>query len=434
MNEEIQALSLLEFNNYIKTTIEKAILRQWVIGEISEIHSAQNGHYYLELVEKSANNGNLVAKLRCTIWSTVASQIVPMFESATEQELQPGLKIMVFISAQYHEVYGLSGNITAINPTFTIGELERHKREIISRLMSEGVIDMNKSIPMPSVIQNVAIISAATAAGYGDFCNQIKNNVFGFDIHLQLYEAAMQGTTAEKSIIEALDKIIETNEAYDVVVIIRGGGSRSDLACFDEYDIANNVAQFPIPIITGIGHERDNSIVDMVAHTRQKTPTAVAEFIVTHNAEFLQKLESYESEIQKIAFDAVEREKYELNNIKMQLLNLSQNIILTNLNKCDKLLHTINVNSKMYVNKHQSNTTYLTEKIKAIIKSKIEHENNRIDFLSKSIEANNPKEILGRGYTITTVNNKRIKNTSSTHKGDEITTFTIDGQIKSIVE
>lgn len=434
MNDNIQAMSLLEFNSHIRMAVESSMLRQWVVGEISEIFCASNGHYYLELVEKSARNGSLVAKLRCTIWSANAAQIVPMFVESTGQQLQVGLKVMVFVCAQFHEAYGLSGNITAINPSFTIGEVERQRREIISRLMAEGVMEMNKEKQLPTVIQDVAVISAANAAGYGDFCNQIAANRFGIKVRLQLFEALMQGVAAEESIIAALDAIASSDNPFDAVVIIRGGGSRSDLACFDSYDLANNVAQFPLPVITGIGHERDNSVVDLVANTRQKTPTAVAEFIIGHNAEFLEKIELYWSDIENVARAALSDANATVTDLGDALTGFARNSIAnarTDFAQRQRMLQLLLANR---LNIRQNEVGRLRSQLSVVAKSRLQKMNDSVASLTKIVEAVSPRDILRRGYTITIANGKRLRRPSDVAKGQTITTVTIEGSVDSVVK
>lgn len=434
MEEKIEAMSLYEFNKTIRTTIDKAELRQWVVGEISEIHCASVGHYYIELIEKSVNNGTIVARLRCNIWANIARYIVSQFEEITEQPLQAGQKVMVLVAAQFHESYGLSGNITAINPSFTLGEMERLKREIINRLTAEGVIDMNKTLALPTVLQRIAVITARTAAGFGDFKKQLDDNEYGFGFKVTLFSATMQGIDAENSIINALDAIANQITDYDVVAIIRGGGSRSDLVCYDSYDLANNIAQFPLPIITGIGHERDNSIADMVAHTRLKTPTAVAEFIITHNAEFLAQIENLKEQIECTIFEKINSRNDALRQMQMSFQMLIRNNLTAQTIKCDNLYRRLIVDSTSRQNVNRMKLSSMKQMLVVRTSQIIQQNLYRIESLTKLLQANNPKEILRKGYTLTMYNGKRITQKSNVIVGDKITTITSDGQFESEVK
>ena len=274
-------ISLYELNRCIAEVINTTFDdHYWVVAEISEIRTASNGHCYLELIEKSPRSNAIVARARATIWSNRWMLCRETFESVTGQRLAAGMKILVCVVVQMHEAYGFSLNIVDIDPSFTLGELALRRQEIIKRLNDEGIIDMNKEIDIPLLPQRIAIVSAQNAAGYGDFCHQLSNNDYGVCFYTHLFPAAMQGAATEKSIIAALDRIYRHQDLFDLVVIIRGGGGTADLNCFDSYDLAVNVANFPLPVIVGIGHERDNTILDMVAHTSVKTPTAAAAFLI----------------------------------------------------------------------------------------------------------------------------------------------------------
>ena len=293
MNEQ---LKLSELNGLVKKTIGEAFTAPiWVIGEISELKINRNGHCYLVLIEKDENGDSIVAQAKATIWSYTFRMLRPYFESTTGQQLIEGLKVLVSVSVEFHELYGFSLNIRDIDPTYTLGDMARRRREIISRLQSEGVAEMNKELTLPLVPQKIAVISSPTAAGYEDFMDQLTGNPFKYHFHLKLFPAIMQGNQAESSIIAALEQIYHYESFFDAVVIIRGGGSQADLSCFDNYNLAYFITQFPLPVITGIGHEKDDSIVDLVAHTRLKTPTAVAEFLISGITQFDMRLDDLKS-------------------------------------------------------------------------------------------------------------------------------------------
>lgn len=408
----MEAVSLYELTAGIRQAIADMQISTWVIAEISEINSNRSGHVYLDLIEKSSISGNVIAKLRATIWCSCAQRILPKFEVETGQSLRSGMKGMFFVTVGFHEVYGLSANISAINSEFTLGDIERQRRETIMRLEQEGVIDMNKSLQLPTVLKHIAIISAETAAGYGDFCKQIENNVYGFNLSLKLYPAQMQGIGADNSIMEALDRIINEPKHPDAVVIIRGGGSRSDLACFDSYELAFYVANYPLPILTGIGHERDNSVVDIVAHTRLKTPTAVAEFIIGHNVEFLNLLDTLSEKIITLA-----RSFYELRNTKVEALFLS--------------LRT-SVNSIMH--SYSERLTQMTNTIALTSNNIVSQRLMQLDSIEQIIKAHDPRDLLKKGYSLTMINGKTLRSAKEVNAGDKIQTLLSDGVVSSIVE
>lgn len=408
----MEAVSLYELTAGIRQAIADMQISTWVIAEISEINSNRSGHVYIDLIEKSSISGNVIAKLRATIWCSCAQRILPKFEVETGQSLRSGMKGMFFVTVGFHEVYGLSANISAINSEFTLGDIERQRRETIMRLEQEGVIDMNKSLQLPTVLKHIAIISAETAAGYGDFCKQIENNVYGFNLSLKLYPAQMQGIGADNSIMEALDRIINEPKHPDAVVIIRGGGSRSDLACFDSYELAFYVANYPLPILTGIGHERDNSVVDIVAHTRLKTPTAVAEFIIGHNVEFLNLLDTLSEKIITLA-----RSFYELRNTKVEALFLS--------------LRT-SVNSIMH--SYSERLTQMTNTIALTSNNIVSQRLMQLDSIEQIIKAHDPRDLLKKGYSLTMINGKTLRSAKEVNAGDKIQTLLSDGVVSSIVE
>ena len=277
----IEAISLYELNHYIRQSLRAALPdAYWVQAELSEVREAYNGHCYIELVQKSEQGNTFIAKARGTIWANIYKMLKPYFENATGQRFTAGIKVLLQVSVDFHEQYGFSLTVHDIDPTYTLGDMARRRREILMQLEAEGVLTLNKELSMPQVPQRIAVISAAGAAGYGDFCDQLMNNPYGFVLYPRLFPAVMQGDKVEESIIAALDSIVAESDQWDVVVIIRGGGATSDLSGFDTYLLAANCAQFPLPIITGIGHERDDTVLDVVAHTRVKTPTAAAEYLI----------------------------------------------------------------------------------------------------------------------------------------------------------
>lgn len=259
-------ITLLELNNLVKLTLKERFQESvWVTAEIVSVQENRSGHCYLELADKRDNEQSVVATARGTVWAFTYRMLKPYFQTTTGRGLEKGMKVLLQVEVVFHEIYGYSLNIKDIDPTFTMGDLERKKREIIEQLKKEGIMEMNKGLELAVLPKTIAVISSPTAAGLGDFINQLESNSYGYKFHIKLFPALMQGDKATDSIVAALDRIYAYEDIFDVVVLIRGGGGQTDLGCFDTYDIAANIAQFPLPVIAGIGHERDETIADMVA-------------------------------------------------------------------------------------------------------------------------------------------------------------------------
>lgn len=408
-----EGISLSELSALIEQGLKQTLHpHYWVVGEISEIQANRNGHCYLELIEKPEDEQNPTAKMRAVVWANVYRMLAPYFESETGSPLSVGMKILVQVSVNFHSLYGLSLQITDINPTYTIGEDELRRQKIIRQLEEEGIIDLNKEIPLPSVIQRIAVISSATAAGYQDFTQQLQFNLHGIAFHTELFPAAMQGVDVESTIIAQLDEIFKRENEFDVVVIIRGGGARTDLRWFDNYNIAANVAQFPLPVITGIGHDKDQSITDLVAHTSLKTPTAVAEFIINTCSEFIEQLNELQDRLQTALSEEIRAQHDLLNNY---ISALSHRMQLVTMQSNNKLLHI------RQTLQHSTQTILL----KAA---------NDIQLAETRIIAKEPKTILKQGYTLTTSADGTIVRSSKQLKAnDKITTHFADGTISSTV-
>ncbi|MEN8251574.1 MAG: exodeoxyribonuclease VII large subunit [Bacteroidota bacterium] len=401
-------LSLIELNKLIQDTLKNHLdPSYWVVAEIGELKVNQKGHCYLELVQME--DEKVIAKSRATIWSYTYRNLSTWFQGITGQELAEGLKILANIKISFHELYGYSLNIQDIDASFTVGEKERQKQEVINLLIKNGVLDMNKELDLPLVPQNVAIISSATAAGYGDFMQHLEENPYGYAINATLYNAIMQGVDAPNSIISALHKVYDEGLA-DLVVLVRGGGSQLDLEAFDNYELCDHLAQFPIPIITGIGHERDETIADLVAHTKLKTPTAVAEFI-------LQGMITFESSIIDLARNISKSATIALQNGQIKL---------------QKIISDINLNAQGIISNQTHQLQSISNQIKIRSKQHIDFHNNQIDYLEKLHYQLNPETTFKRGYTFTTVNGKSI-NKQKVNKDQKLTTYTINQIIESSI-
>ncbi len=456
MSEEIKTYTLSELQHEIKESIsEQFPFAVWIVAEINTLTRHRSGHCYMELVQKSKTSNNIIAQARATIWANKFSFISAYFESETDSELSAGMNVMLQVTITYHEVYGLSLNVIGINPTYTIGDMERAKKEIIARLINEGVFDMNKTQSFPAVVQNIAVISSSTAAGYGDFVNHLETNTYGYHINITLFEAAMQGEQTEISVLDALNRIGEEYENYDAVAIIRGGGSKNDLSWFDNYNIAYMVTQFPLPVISGIGHERDESIVDMVAHTRMKTPTAVANFIIDYNSKFEEQIDSTSSEIFGIAKDFLMSSEMYLNNMTMSIMKVRSRLskdtercdrimseIRTGLNvrmkeeemKLNMIGNKLETSPKRLISEQESHLNGIKELISRTTKHRIEKANEKLSFLEHRLTLNDPRTILKRGYSITRINGKVVTNDLETNEGDIMETLLYDGKVTSVVK
>ena len=407
-----ESYSLSELGKCIKMTLKTAFVEPvWVRAEISEMHENVSGHCYLDLIEKADDTDVLVAKQKATIWAFTYRMLKPYFESETGATLRAGMKVLLLCEVEFHEVYGVSLNVRDIDPAFTVGEMAVRRAEIIRRLTDDGIVDMNKQQPLAPVPQRVAVISSATAAGYGDFCDQLRNNVFGYTFYTKLFPATMQGAQTEQSVVAALDKICDFIDNFDVVVIIRGGGATSDLVAFDNYNLALHCAQFPLPIISGIGHQRDESVVDLVAHTRVKTPTAAAEFLVARINDFEKNIDEM---AQNVAFSAREV-------VHDELLRLQQRIA------------RLGVVQRVCV-RHDAALQHLTMRLRNAAKMAISSEEKRMALVEKSIEYADPATLLQRGFTLTTKHGKIVKSVCDVAPGDIVTTHLADGAFTAMVQ
>lgn len=408
-NAHINSLSLSELNEVLKMSIKSAFLDVvWVRAEISELHENRNGHCYLELIEKSPENDAIVAKQKATIWKNTYNMLKPYFEESTGMALAVGMKVLLAVEPTFHSVYGLSLEVCDIDPAFTVGDMAMRRAEIIRRLTDEGVVDMNKELEMPIVPQRIAVISSATAAGFGDFCDQLQGNRFGYHFYVKLFAAIMQGERTEQSVIAALDQINDHIELFDAVAIIRGGGATSDLAAFDNYNMALHCAQFPLPIISGIGHQRDDSIVDLVAHTRVKTPTAAAEFLIDCVRQYDERIENAANEVSELVSEIMTENEQNLQRCVSRLSSARQQIL-----------------------RQENALSGIVFRLDKSAKNAISSAKNALSLIEKSLELSDPKTLLNRGYTLTTKNGKIVKSATELKTGETIETHFADGTIES---
>ena len=410
---EEQALSLYELNGLVKRTIRDRMSETyWVQAELSDVRSNYSGHCYLEFIQKDASGNNLIAKARGTIWSNIYKMLKPYFEQETGQAFASGIKVLVRVSVDFHELYGYSLTVLDIDPTYTVGDMERKRREILRQLEEEGVIDLNKELEMPVLPQRIAVISSATAAGYGDFCNQLSNNPRGYGFYTELFPAIMQGERIEESIIAALDAIYARLEAFDVVVIIRGGGATSDLSGFDTYELAANCAQFPLPIITGIGHERDDTVIDLIAHTRVKTPTAAAAFLVA----------------------CMDQVADRLDNLSFRLQQGVQNRLLWEHRRIEGLKQRIPSSAYKRISDAKYGLLAANRDLQMATRQFLSMKKHRLELLQQRLNDALPEKQLARGYSITLKNGKAVKDASALKEGDTLVTLLYKGKVESVIK
>lgn len=410
---EQQALSLYELNGLVKRSIRTCLPETyWVQAELSDVRSNYSGHCYLEFVQKDAGGNNLIAKARGTIWSNIFKMLKPYFEQETGQAFASGIKVLVRVSVDFHELYGYSLTVLDIDPAYTVGDMVRKRREILRQLEEEGVLDLNKELEMPMLPQRIAVISSATAAGYGDFCNQLSNNSRGYAFHTELFPAIMQGERVEETVLTALDRINERLNEFDAVVIIRGGGATSDLSGFDTYLLAASCAQFPLPIITGIGHERDDTVIDSVAHTRVKTPTAAAEYLIACMDKVADKLDELTYRLQ----DGV-RHRLLWEHRRMESLR----------QRIPSVVYKRISDAKYNLLSAQRNLQMVSRQALSVKK-------HRLELLQQRLNDALPEKQLARGYSITLKDGKAVKDASSLKEGDKLITILHRGRIESNVK
>ncbi|SCQ22171.1 Exodeoxyribonuclease 7 large subunit [Tannerella forsythia] len=430
-SERPDALSLTQLNRLVKTALDEALPgTYWVRAETSEVRvNATSGHCYLEFVEKDETTGQLVAKSRGTIWARNFAVLRTCFEQETGQTFISGLKVLVNVSVEYHELYGLSLTVHDIDPSYTLGDMARKRMEVIRRLQEEGVFDLNKELTLAILPQRIAVISSPTAAGYEDFVNQLIHNDYGFPFYVKLFPALMQGEKTEESVIAALDRIYAHRELFDVVVLIRGGGSAADLSSFDSYTLAANCAQFPLPIITGIGHERDDSVVDNVAHTRMKTPTAVAAFLINRMAEQLALLD----ELRRTVCEAT-RNQLTVKKTTWQILATRFPVFVTgHLERHRTSLHTLAARLSsvpQLLEKHTEQLEHAPMHIQKAVSAMLTRHTHELALSEQHIKLASPDHILKRGYTLTLKDGKIVKHAADLSAGDEISVRFTDGERK----
>ncbi len=406
-----KALTLYELNHLVTKLVAQAMpAGYWVQAELSEANE-RGGHCYMELVEKAPDMSTPVARASAKCWRTRWSVLGPAFEQATGQRMHAGIKVLLLVHAQFHEAYGFSWIVDDIDPTYTLGDMARQRQEIVRQLKVEGVFDLQKQLELPLFCQRVAVVSAATAAGYGDFCNQLTANDRGLRFHTELFEATMQGERVEATVIDALNRINRRLDEFDVVVIIRGGGGKADLSGFDTLLLAENVANFPLPVITGIGHDRDESVADMVSFMRVKTPTAAATLLVDHLAAVYDRVEDSRRRIVASVERRMEREGGRL----------------------ERVTRRMPAAFGMTRARREAAVDRLWARLLSALRGGMAARKHRVEMAQARLEALDPQRVLQRGYSITLHGGRAVRDAATLRPGDVIVTRVAKGRVESVV-
>lgn len=427
------ALTLYELNNLVSEVISSVMPDEyWVEAEISELRVVR-GNCYMELVQKAEDTRTPVARASAKCWRTYWILVQSSFERVTGRQLCPGMKVMMRVHADFHEAYGFSWIVTDINPEYTLGDIARRRREIIARLKEEGVFDLQKELIIPLFAQRVAVISSDNAAGYDDFCNQLQNNDKGLAFSVKLYPAVMQGESTEDSVIEALDRIYKDEDKFDVVVIIRGGGATSDLSGFDTLSLAENVANFPLPIIVGIGHNRDESVLDLVANMSVKTPTAAAAFLIDRLAAVAARVDAATTSLSKYVTNRIEQEKSRIKYLSTMLPSLYAAVKSRENMRISRMSDSLYVAVRQIVASEKARLDLMPQRLSGAWRQVVVGESHRLQMLEQRVAASDPKKMLARGYTLTLHDGRAVTDLSSLKKGDMLTTLFAGGEVVSEV-
>lgn len=430
----MKTVTLFELNNLVREVISSTLSEEyWVEAELSEVHEVR-GHCYMELMQKELFSNTPVAKASAKCWKNKWSLLREKFEKVTREGLKPGMKVLLKVYADFHEAYGFAWIVTDINPEFTMGDMARKRQEIIDTLKREGVFELQKELVLPQFAQRIAVISSENAAGYGDFCHQLADNPQQLKFYTRLFPAVMQGEGVEESVIGALNSINENIEKFDAVVIIRGGGATSDLSGFDTLRLAENVANFPIPIITGIGHDRDESIVDMVAHTKVKTPTAAAALLIDHLNHVLERLLDAQAELIAAVRHRSELEQARLVHMNEKIPMLFSLVKTRQEQRIDRHLANITASLNDKLSRERHRLSLIEKQLSPTLLQQLTKENYRLQLLQQRLEALNPQRLLQRGYSITLCKGKVVKDARQLKAGDEIETKLANGKITSIIQ
>lgn len=427
-------MTLLELNSLVRDLIKTCMGDQsyWVEAEIAGLNE-RGGHCYLELIEKDASGNTPVAKATAICWRYTWNMVRAHFLRVAKKQLAVGMKVLLKVSPQFHENYGFSWIVSDLDPSFTLGDMLLKRQRIIKRLKEEGMFDANRSLTLPLFTQRIAVISSATAAGYGDFCNHLAGNEFGYKFHTSLFAAIMQGEGVERSVIAALDQVNMRVDDFDCVVITRGGGATSDLSGFDTYDLACNVVNFPLPVITAIGHDRDESVLDMVSNIRVKTPTAAAALLIDRLHQVDLRIEQAESRILNVVEGRMQQERMRLNHLSVRIPTLFALVKERQTGKLEAWQNRMETVVRMRVERGKADVERWESRAENAVATILTNERHRLQLLGQRMDAVDPKRILERGYSITLRNGKAVRSIAELKAGDRIETRLKDGKITSIV-
>ncbi len=431
----MKRLSLYELNSLVRDVLAVSLPESyWVEAELSEAREGYGGHCYLELIQKDGFSNTPVAKAHAVCWRTRWMTVKPKFERVTGQRIHAGMKVLLRVHAQFHENYGFSWIVDDIDPNYTMGDMARKRMEIVNTLKAEGVFDLQKELSLPMFCQRIAVISSATAAGYGDFCNQLEDNPYGLQFHTRLFPAVMQGEGVEQSVIAALNAINGEWEQWDCVAIIRGGGATSDMSGFDTLALAENVANFPLPIITGIGHDRDESVLDMISFRRVKTPTAAAAFLVDHLSETYARVVNAQETVVNCVKRRLQVERMRLDKLSTNIPTLFSLVKTRQGAYLDRLMNRLVSRMQWRVQQADRRLDSLSRNIPSAMERRMTKESHRLQLLSQRIKAQDPELLLKRGYSITLKDGKSVRSAEQLKPGDIIETRLAEGIVRSEVK
>lgn len=448
------AITLSALQRAIKDAIKSSLpARYWVVAEINQLSIAAAGHCYMELIERNEDSGQTLAKSSAAIWRYNVSPLFNRFSSSTGEELRQGVKVMFLAEVSYHELYGASLVIHDVDPTYTLGEAELQRRRIIARLEKEGLLERNSEVEHPAVIQRIAIISSATAAGYGDFMDELLGNEYGYSYSTTLFQATMQGDSCQESVVAAMQQIYQSHESFDAIVIIRGGGSASDLSCFDNYEIARTIAHSPLVVIAGIGHDRDITITDMASGISLKTPTAVARFLIDSTMEYDTMLSEQRSFIEELyrGYLSSERESLEDKSLYLRdvvsrmvrdrelyyaqkhelLRHRSSVIVAARASQLEKQHNELREHSRGVTNQSREAIKSLYSKLQELSKQRVDSSNAKLELQQSNVSRFDPRHIFALGYSLAKIEGSTLRSTKQVKIGSELELMLLDGDIKA---
>lgn len=426
-------MTLYELNSMVRDVVELGMPGSyWVEAELSEVRE-RSGHCYMELVQKDLTGNSTVARASARCWRSTWASVRPGFEQVTGEHFRAGLKVLLQVHAQFHENFGFSWIVTDIDPAYTLGDMARRRQEIIRILKEEGVFDLNKELCLSLFASRIAVVSSESAAGYGDFCNQLDTNAYGFAFSVRLFPAVMQGERTEGSIISALDAINSEADDFDCVVIIRGGGAVSDLSAFDSLALAENVANFPLPVITGIGHERDESVLDMVANKRVKTPTAAAALLIENMKHTYDRIVQAQERISVSVSRRMDYERVRLERVSGRIPVLFSLVKTRQQARIDSLFARVGAAAGRIVAEERLRLDRLSVALAPAVRQRLSAENHRLELLGQRISAVDPAILLRRGYSITLHNGRAVYSPGQLSDGDVIETRLAEGNVRSVV-